>query len=986
MEKKTISRRIVLNTVLVVLFVVSAAFIWYSRDYLAMNPWDSYNYGYEATRIDVGDDGKIYARPSSAQELWKINLNNEIERQINFTELPLNAFIEQFAIDKAGNIYTVEIYPAGREDERTGYGIKEYANDGTLLATIAEFDNKTEAANSLVVSPINFLQFKNGVLYFGEQTAKALVVSKYEPGGVQQVLTVPLTAQQLSDVEDFEYLPETATLIISRKNGQMRYRAANGSETVANGGWPGEINWNINGDGQGGLYYADLDSNRIFNINPQGSGRRVVLDLNSQAALVDMDWADEILRNFTVGGAGALCVNGRKNLLLITPDGVQTALPAVAVLANKLRLYLLSIWLAALAGLLIALYFVAKLLRFVVRYPTELAKVMFYLFIIAAAGVMAAKLANDNIMRDYEKTLTKENQQLAVIAARVFDTEALKAINGKLDYDKPEFKLLQQDADDIFRPAGDKNQSIDRSFVLYKPVDTKMRLVVSNHWRSLWQPLPRNESTEGYYQLAEKKTVESWTENFGKKAFIVSYAPVIDGADKIIGSVEVRYDLSNVHTELRLQFWRDLVGIIFLLVTFHLIIVELNQLLGAWKRSREIGQPLSDNLSIVRLLSFLTYMAVSMSLLFCAARIAQFDQTGLALPKELVMALPFAVEMLSVVTLNLFLAGYMDRWGWKPQMVVGVILMIVGCVLTWGAVSLPLFLLGRVFNGAAFAVQVNALKAFVVCEQDPHQRKIGSAERTTGRFAGGLCGITIGTLVATYSTLQATFLCSAVIAVVLLLAVCLLTKNRRFETTEHDKVSTIQAFIILLREPRMLFFLVLVFFPLYFLDGFNSYLVPVVVKNLQLDSDYIGYASFIVYLCCSYFSKPLALNLSRKLPLYGCILIGMGLYLTATVVLQLTGTLGGIILASMIFGIGISINGGLITEMFLHSYVTKRMGNNNMNNVCGILFALKGGLGPVLLGVCWKFGAGNGILLYCGGALVLTAIYLSLFRKGITRE
>ncbi len=985
MEKKTISRRIVLNAFLVVLFVVSAAFIWYSRDYLDMNPWDSYNYGYEATRIDVGDDGNIYARPSSAQELLKINLNNEIERLVNFTDLPLNAFIEQFAIDKDGNIYTVEIYPAGREDDKTGYGIKKYTNDGALLATIAEFDNKTEAANSLNVSPINFLQFKNGVLYFGEQTDKAIIISKYDTSGLQPVLTVPLTARQLNDIEDLQYLPETAMLIVARRNGQMSYRAANGSETVANGGWPGEVNWNLEGDGHGGLYYADLDSNRVYNINPQVSGRRVALDLNSQAALVDMDWSDEILRNFNVGGTGALCVNGRKNILLIAPDGTMKTLPAVARIANDFKFFLIAVWLAALVGLLIVLYFATKLLHFVVRYPTELAKVMFYLFIIAAAGVMAAKLANDNIMRDYEKTLTKENQQLAVIAARVFDAEALKAINGKIDYNKPEYKLLQQDADDIFRPAGDKNQSIDRGFVLYKPVDGKMRLVVSNHWRSLWQPLPRNESTEGYYQLAEKATVESWTEQFGKKAYIVSYAPVLDTADKVIGSVEVRYDLSNVHNELRLQFWRDLVGIIFLLVTFHLIIVELNQLLGAWKRSREIGQPLSDNLSIVRLLSFLTYMAVSMSLLYCASRIGQFDQTGLAIPKELVMALPFAVEMLSVVTLNLFLAGYMDRWGWKPQMIVGVVLMIIGCIMTWGAVSLPLFLLGRVFNGAAFAVQVNALKAFVVCEQDPHQRKIGSAERTTGRFAGGLCGITIGTLVATYSTLQATFLCSAVIAVILLLAVCLLTKNSRFEATEHDKVSTIQAFFIVLKEPRMLFYLALVFFPLYFLDGFNSYMVPVVVKNLQLDSDYIGYASFIVFLCCSYFSKPLALNLSRRLPLYGCILIGMGLYLTATVVLLLTGTLGGIILASVIFGLGISINGGLITEMFLHSYVTKQMGNNNMNNVCGILFALKGGLGPVLLGVCWKFGAGNGILMYCAGAVVLAAIYLSVFRKGITR-
>ncbi|MFA6075045.1 MAG: MFS transporter [Negativicutes bacterium] len=985
MDRKFINKIWLWNIVLAALLLAGICFLFLNRSYLELNPWGTYDYGYEATRVNCGDDGKLYARLSSAQELFKINLSGEIEQLITFEKLPLNAIVEQFAIDKTGNIFTVEIDPGVLLESQTAYSIKKYDKNGELLAVITEFCG-TNDINSLLVSPVSCFESKDGVLYFAKITDTAVEIQKYDQNGLHAVMTCEKDPATVSDIDDYDYSIDTNTLILSLKNGRIISRAANGKEETANARWPGEVTWNLNSDANGGFYYTDLSSSRIYNVNRLHNDRRTMIDLTRENELIDANLYDAILRNYSVSSNGTICLNGRKNILLISPEGKIRSLPASGKFSRGFQWLLCAVWAVAVLCLLLALYFAVILLRYCIRYPTELATVMFYLFLIAVAGVMAAKLTHGNVLRDYEKTLVKENQQLAVIAARFFDERSIGAINGKFDYDKPEFKTLQNEAEKVFRPAGEKDLSADRTFVLYKTDGKMLRLLVSNSWSSLWQPLPRNESSSGLYELIEQKKCDSVTEQFGKKTYINSYAPVIDKDGEAIGLVCVNFDLSNIYNELRAQFWRDMIGLIFLLITFHLIIVELNHLISAWKSSRMAGTSLRENTSVIRLVSFLTYMTVSMSLLYCAARIAQFDQTALALPKELVMALPFAVEMLSIVTLNLFIASYMDRWGWKPQMIVGVILMIIGCAMTWQAESLTLFLLGRVFNGAAFAVQVNALKAFIVCETDLEQRKIGQAERTTGRFAGGLCGITIGTLIATYATIQTTFLFSALIALLLLVAVWLLTKNRHIAVMKADKISTAKAFGIMLKEPRILFFLLLVFFPLYFLDGFNSYLVPVVVKNSNLNKDYIGYASFIVYLCCAYFSKPLSLKLSKKVSLYLCIIGGLTLYLIATVVLQVIGNLAGILLASVIFGIGISINGGLITEMFLRSYIAKRMGANNMNNICGILFAVKSGLGPVLLGVCWKFAAGNGILLYCGLAVILAAVYFVFYRQDIAHD
>ena len=459
MGRKVINKIWLGNIIVAVLLLAGICFLYLNRNYLEFNPWGSHSYGYDATRVAYGEDGKLYARLSSGQELFKINPNSDIERLITFENLPLNAIVEQFVIDKDGNIFTVEIDPGILSESQTTYSIKKYDNNGRLLNVIDDFSGALDDINSLLVSPISCFENKDGVLYFAETTDTAVEVQKYDQYGLHAVTSFKKDPALVNNIDDYDYSPEAKTLVLALKNGRIVQRDARGNEQPANTRWPGEVTWNINCDAEGGFYYTDLNSSRIYNVNKLHSERRTMIDLAAQTELVDANLFDEILRNYTVSSNGTICINGRKNILLVAPDEKIRSCPTTGEFARQFQWLLCALWAVAVLCLLLALYFAALLLRYFIHHPTELAKVMFYLFLIAVAGVMAAKLTHGNVLRDYEKTLVKENQQMAVIAARFFDEQSIRAITGKFDYDKPEYKTLQSEADKIFRPAGEKDLS-----------------------------------------------------------------------------------------------------------------------------------------------------------------------------------------------------------------------------------------------------------------------------------------------------------------------------------------------------------------------------------------------------------------------------------------------------------------------------------------------------------------------------------------------
>ena len=804
---------------------------------------------------------------------------------------------------------------------------------------------------------------------------------------MHEILNYEPSADQINDIEDYDYLPQSNSLALSLKNGKLFMRESDGREHLVNNTWPGEVPWNVNDDRHGGFYYADLNNNRIYDVAKQPGNRQIILDLNQQRQLVDSDHCDEMLRTFSVDIHGNICVNGRMNILVVTPQGQVTAYPGRATCSLGMRWYVFTVWLAAVLSVLILVFLAFKLLRYTMRHPTELAKIMFYLFLIAVAGIMAAGIARNSVLDDLERLLIRENQQIAVVAARHFDADAISAISGKADYDNSAFKRLESESDKLFRPAGSKNLSAARSFALYKLDNGSMRVLVVNSWRSLWQPLPNNAANNKIYTIAAKNTVESEIEHFGKKAYIQTYAPVTDRGGTVIALLRVSYDLTNVYNELRAKFWRDLIGIIFMLITFHLIIVELNKLFEGWKISATTGNVVTNGSLIIRQVSFLVQMTGSLALLYSTVRIAQLGQNWLALPGEIIMALPFVVEMITVVLLSMFITGRLEKWGWKPQMIGGVLITITGCLLTWLAQDVIVFLSGSMLCGAAAVMQSNAMKTFVVCESDVEQRKLVQVERSAGGNAGGLCGIIIGTMIATYGSLQTTFFAGALVAVVLLVVVCLFTTNRYIadSTALIKRANVPKAMVVMFSKPRMFLFMLMLFYPLYFLDSFFGYLVPLTVKNWKIGSEFIGYASFIGCILTAYFSKPICLALSRKISVYKCILCGFVMYLAATVLLQFIPTPTGIIISSVLFGIGACVNGSLATEMFMRAYNAKEVGVNNINNITAIVYTIRNGIGPVILGFCWQLAPGRGIIIYCGVAVLLAVIYLLIYRKDLAK-
>ncbi len=251
-----------------------------------------------------------------------------------------------------------------------------------------------------------------------------------------------------------------------------------------------------------------------------------------------------------------------------------------------------------------------------------------------------------------------------------------------------------------------------------------------------------------------------------------------------------------------------------------------------------------------------------------------------------------------------------DRFGRKPNMMIGLILIITSSVVAGMAGRYIWLIVGRIVEGLGSALYVTAATTWVAQVSAGEYRGRYMSLYSGLLFAGTAFGPSIGGLSAIHFGLRSPFFVYAGFAFLGLIATLPLKEQRGSKETARPEIRLKDIPAVLSNVPFLLVNLSVM--ALFFLrSGVRSTLVPLFSSlNLGLAEDKIGIILTVAAVLTSLLTFPsgwFSDKVGRKIPIMSC------LFLSAAVVLfiPLQKSLGGLIGVMALYGIATGLQGSI---------------------------------------------------------------------------
>ena len=202
------------------------------------------------------------------------------------------------------------------------------------------------------------------------------------------------------------------------------------------------------------------------------------------------------------------------------------------------------------------------------------------------------------------------------------------------------------------------------------------------------------------------------------------------------------------------------------------------------------------------------------------------------LSDKVVMGLPIALFMLVVALFTPFAGAWCDRFGVRRTLLIGMIPAVVGFAGTAMAQSLYDLLFWRCLCAVSYAMMFIGAQGFLAEHTHRCNRASGMATFVGAVIAAGICGVSIGGILADQIGFRATFGISAALALAATLAVAWLLPSARGQLVRDAPVK-LRDYWLVLRNLRFLALLMFSSIPTkIMLTGYLFYIVPIYLHTL----------------------------------------------------------------------------------------------------------------------------------------------------------
>lgn len=284
---------------------------------------------------------------------------------------------------------------------------------------------------------------------------------------------------------------------------------------------------------------------------------------------------------------------------------------------------------------------------------------------------------------------------------------------------------------------------------------------------------------------------------------------------------------------------------------------------------------------LIRAPLFLFILAEELTRAFMPLYAKQLYAPIPGLSNELVIGLPVIVFMLIFALFQPSLGAFSERVGRRRSMMMGAVLASVGIVATAFAASVHDLLIWRSITAFGYTLVFIAAQGFVLDHTTAQSRGWGVAIFINAIMVAGVCGPSIGGILADRVGLSATF---GVAAVLVLLSIVAMWRNLPEEPASYAPPVKLKLshFRVLLKNRRLLLLLLACSMPAkLILSAFCFYLLPIYLNEIGASQATTG-RMMMLYAIIMIFVVPLAARLADRFKMrasfvaYGGILSGLG--------------------------------------------------------------------------------------------------------------
>ena len=422
-----------------------------------------------------------------------------------------------------------------------------------------------------------------------------------------------------------------------------------------------------------------------------------------------------------------------------------------------------------------------------------------------------------------------------------------------------------------------------------------------------------------------------------------------------------------------------------LLFIMELVLFLFATLLKGENGSGPKGEEDVDLGALVRTAIFLFIFAASLGYSFIPLHMADIYEPMLGLSKDMVLGLPLALEMLGGGLVLIPVGVWIDRRGWHPPFLTGVVLAMVGTAGSGLTGDPLLFSLSRLLTGVGYGMAWMSAQGYVLQWTLPQYRARGISNVVAGIFSGVICGNGMGALVADRLGYSQVFIIGAAIMAVGLAFVVIFMRRAFIVPETSSEVQGRLRILRLFADPQALLVFLCSLMPYsVVMVGLLYYITPLYLKALGTSQSNIGRV-IMVFGLCMIFLAPRISRFADRLRDKRFLVVAGGLCGGCSLLLfyfpQSFWIVPG---AVLLFGVSVAISGASRNVLMLAMPITKQLGSSQVMGVYRSVDKIGQSLGAVVPPALMIALDMRGAMLVMGSAyLLLTLLLVVLIRPHV---
>jgi predicted MFS family arabinose efflux permease len=839
----------IFQIVCAVIFIGLSAVLVLNRDSLTLSPWDT-DRVLELATYTGGNGDRIVIIENGQKSVTVLNSQREVLYRLDAKlNTPGSFSVAMFAeIDEGNNLYVLDTDFGGAHENNTER-VLMYSEKGEFIREIYA-DRYLNDEFIITKGKISGMAYFDNAVYLvrleneGFYLERVSTVNQNEPKQAS-FFEYPNAFRDLA----FSHINvKTEKITITKKAGGIKQYDFSGNLVSEWEITEGSLPWMAVSDDNNNIIHTDIFNNTVVFIDT-ASGERTVLFTKAEGSpYYYINYTKEIL--FATA----------EDLLFISASTGEEALDTYSFSPDSVKIrYALFVFgiLDVFAFLVLFISFILFLLK---KQFSETFKLILFSGICIAfgAGIASILIINEMTDRYYESTYN-DLENISRLIAKAVDIDVLVSISSSAEFENDEYHRAADAIKAQFSELQFNGKAVyqyiwmERDGVVYSMYDSESAL-------GTFFPF---EDYEGSTQqeVYDSKQYVYTIDVTSAGRWLFANGPIFDENGNVAAVIETGYDMRSVQEQTRAMIIQTTLIVIAASIAFLLLMIEFILISNVYKTNKSewrVDKPLPFRPELPRLFIFIMYIAGNLPTALLPMYAANLYQPVFNLPREVVITLPFTIDVIFVSLALLIVPNLLKKLGLKQISLMAAFLYVIGNVLCFIAPNTLYLAFAYAFTGFSGGAIILVINTIIGAQKNIKDVNSGFAHFNASYLAGMNIGVVFGSILAQFFPYRTVYLFALIVSVVLLVTFIISIRSKYFryiyditkeelvaidyqkEAYLRDQKSKKFALLKFIFSPMVLGALFLLLLPYQVSSSFTSYFMPVFGTENGLGESNIG--------------------------------------------------------------------------------------------------------------------------------------------------